>query len=89
MSPAASAAGLRIMVNGVAYTVRSTPDTPLLYLLRNELGLHGPRFGCGLGQCGACTVHVSPRGAASHARCSAIGIPKVSHAGVSVGCDLQ
>jgi nicotinate dehydrogenase subunit A len=34
------------------------PDTPLLYVLRNELGLHGPRFGCGLGQCGACTVHV-------------------------------
>jgi nicotinate dehydrogenase subunit A len=34
------------------------PDTPLLYVMRNELGLHGPRFGCGLGQCGACTVHV-------------------------------
>src|SRR5690349_20040855 len=32
--------------------------TALLYVLRNELGLHGPRFGCGLGQCGACTVHV-------------------------------
>lgn len=32
------------------------PDMPLLYLLRNDLGLHGPRFGCGLGQCGACTV---------------------------------
>jgi nicotinate dehydrogenase subunit A len=34
------------------------PDAPLLYVLRNDLGLHGPRFGCGLGQCGACTVHV-------------------------------
>ncbi len=34
------------------------PDMPLLYLLRDELGLHGPRFGCGLGQCGACTVHI-------------------------------
>jgi nicotinate dehydrogenase subunit A len=33
-------------------------DTPLLYVLRDDLGLHGPRFGCGLGQCGACTVHV-------------------------------
>src|SRR5260370_11013002 len=33
-------------------------DMPLLYALRNDLGLHGPRFGCGLGQCGACTVHV-------------------------------
>ena len=34
------------------------PDMPLLYALRNDLGLHGPRFGCGLGQCGACTVHI-------------------------------
>ena len=34
------------------------PDTPLLYVLRDNLGLRGPRFGCGLGQCGACTVHV-------------------------------
>ena len=34
------------------------PDTPLLYVLRDNLGLHGPRFGCGLGQCGACTVHI-------------------------------
>ena len=34
------------------------PDMPLLYALRNDLALHGPRFGCGLGQCGACTVHV-------------------------------
>lgn len=35
------------------------PSTPLLYVLRNDGGLHGPRFGCGLGQCGACTVHVN------------------------------
>ncbi len=34
------------------------PDMPLLYALRDDLGLHGPRFGCGLGQCGACTVHI-------------------------------
>lgn len=34
------------------------PDMPLLYALRDDLGLHGPRFGCGLGQCGACTVHL-------------------------------
>src|SRR5437868_6776407 len=34
------------------------PQMPLLYALRNDLGLHGPRFGCGLGQCGACTVHI-------------------------------
>lgn len=34
------------------------PETPLLYVLRDDLGLHGPRFGCGLGQCGSCTVHI-------------------------------
>jgi nicotinate dehydrogenase subunit A len=46
-------------VNGEAVTVRADdPDMPLLYALRNELELHGPRFGCGLGQCGACTVHI-------------------------------
>ena len=43
-------------MNGAARTVRSSPDTPLLYVLRDELQLQGPRFGCGLGQCGACTV---------------------------------
>lgn len=46
-------------VNGKPTKVQvEDPDTPLLYVLRNDLGLHGPRFGCGLGQCGACTVHV-------------------------------
>jgi nicotinate dehydrogenase subunit A len=54
----AQGSGVTIQVNGQALDVKSSPDTPLLYVLRNELGLHGPRFGCGLGQCGACTVHV-------------------------------
>ncbi len=54
----AQGSGLTIQVNGQPLDVQSTPDTPLLYVLRNELGLHGPRFGCGLGQCGACTVHM-------------------------------
>ena len=47
---------LVISVNGRRHGVEATPDTPLLYVLRNELRLHGPRFGCGLAQCGACTV---------------------------------
>jgi nicotinate dehydrogenase subunit A len=51
-------APLRLTVNGTARTVRSSPETPLLYVLRDELQLQGPRFGCGLGQCGACTVHL-------------------------------
>ena len=43
-------------VNGKKHAVNASPDTPLLYVLRNDLGLNSPRFGCGLGQCGACTV---------------------------------
>jgi nicotinate dehydrogenase subunit A len=47
----------KLRVNGKDATVDSwDPDQPLLYLLRNSLGLHGAKFGCGLGQCGACTV---------------------------------
>ena len=49
-------ANVTLRVNGTAHVVDVEPATPLLYVLRNDLGLHGPRFGCGLGQCGACTV---------------------------------
>jgi aerobic-type carbon monoxide dehydrogenase small subunit (CoxS/CutS family) len=47
---------MTLRVNGGSRTVDVDPSTPLLYILRNDLGLEGPRFGCGLGQCGACTV---------------------------------
>jgi aerobic-type carbon monoxide dehydrogenase small subunit (CoxS/CutS family) len=47
-----------LSVNGETREVDADPATPLLYVLRNDLGLKGPRFGCGLGQCGACTVIV-------------------------------
>jgi nicotinate dehydrogenase subunit A len=49
---------LRIRVNGTEHDVIAEPDTPLLSVLRNELSLNAPKFGCGLGQCGACTVLV-------------------------------
>jgi aerobic-type carbon monoxide dehydrogenase small subunit (CoxS/CutS family) len=49
-------ASITLRVNGTSRTVDVDPATPLLYVLRNDLDLHGPRFGCGLGQCGACTV---------------------------------
>ena len=52
---------LTITVNEKKYEVRSAPDTPLLYVLRNELNLNGPRMGCGLEQCGACTVLLGAR----------------------------
>ena len=45
-------------VNGKVHTIDADPDMPLLYALRNDLGLNNPHFGCGLAQCGACTVHV-------------------------------
>ena len=45
-----------LMVNGEMRSVQASPDTPLLYVLRNELQLTGPRFGCGLAQCGSCSV---------------------------------
>ena len=50
---------LTITVNGSARTVEVEPDTPLLYVLRNDLALNGAKFGCGLAQCGACTVDVA------------------------------
>src|SRR5262249_26881006 len=53
--------GGEITVNGTRHRVVSPADTPLLYLLRDEIGLNGPKFGCGLAQCGACTVHVGDR----------------------------
>ena len=47
---------IKIKVNGLTHGVSASLDTPLLYVLHNELHLHGPRFGCGLAQCGACSV---------------------------------
>ena len=51
-------AAITLVVNGKRHSVDVEPSTPLLYVLRNDLDLSGPRFGCGLGQCGACTVIV-------------------------------
>jgi nicotinate dehydrogenase subunit A len=51
--------GTQLNVNGKSVSVFvDDPDVPLLYVLRDDLGLRGPRFGCGLAQCGACTVHI-------------------------------
>jgi nicotinate dehydrogenase subunit A len=51
-------ARISLRVNGTTHVVDTDPTTPLLYVLRNDLEQHGPRFGCGLAQCGACTVIV-------------------------------
>ncbi|HET7730678.1 MAG TPA: (2Fe-2S)-binding protein [Usitatibacter sp.] len=52
---------IEMVVNGRAVRARAEPRTPLLYVLRNDLGLTAPKFGCGLAQCGACTVHLDGR----------------------------
>ena len=49
---------IKLTVNGRPYNITADPEMPLLYALRNDVGLNNPHFGCGLAQCGACTVHV-------------------------------
>jgi aerobic-type carbon monoxide dehydrogenase small subunit (CoxS/CutS family) len=65
---------IALKVNGSVRTVDVEPSTPLLYVLRNDLGLRGPHFGCGLGQCGACTVIID--GAATRSCVTAVSAVK-------------
>ena len=78
-------------VNGTVHAIEADPDMPLLYALRNNLGLNNPHFGCGLAQCGACTVHldgqpirscVTPVSAAKNAKITTLaglGTPENPH----------
>lgn len=59
------AADLVLSVNGKRHEVQAAHDTPLLTILRNDLALNGPKFGCGLGECGACTVLIDGKAARS------------------------
>jgi isoquinoline 1-oxidoreductase subunit alpha len=52
---------LTLTINGTAYEVDVEPETPLLWVLRDDIGLTGTKFGCGIAQCGACTVHLDGR----------------------------
>jgi nicotinate dehydrogenase subunit A len=56
---------IRLTVNGRIHDVVAAPQTPLLYVLRNDLSLNGPKYGCGLGECGTCTVLIDGRAARS------------------------
>ncbi|MBI4468429.1 MAG: (2Fe-2S)-binding protein [Acidobacteria bacterium] len=63
---------INLKVNGRTHSIDVDPETPLLYILRNDLVLNGPKFGCGLGQCGACTVIVE--GEAIRSCITAVGL---------------
>jgi aerobic-type carbon monoxide dehydrogenase small subunit (CoxS/CutS family) len=79
-----------LKVNGGTHTVDIDPSTPLLYILRNDLDLEGPRFGCGLGQCGACTVIID--GAAVRScitPCSSVKGEVTTLEGLSAGGELH
>ena len=65
---------ITLSVNGTPQSLDVDPETPLLYVLRDNLALHGPKFGCGLGQCGACTVLVDGKAVRS---CS-VSVAKVA-----------
>jgi aerobic-type carbon monoxide dehydrogenase small subunit (CoxS/CutS family) len=65
---------ITLRVNGSSHTVDVEPLTPLLYILRNDVGVQGPHFGCGLGQCGACTVIIN--GAAVRSCVTAVSAAK-------------
>jgi nicotinate dehydrogenase subunit A len=68
-----------ITVNGTRHTVAASPETPLLYVLRNELGLNAAKFGCGLSRCGACTVLQD----GSPIRSCAVPVGEVAGAGIT------
>ena len=78
---------VNLKINGTMHSVPAEPDTPLLYVLRNDLGLNGAKFGCGLEQCGACTVLVdgTPTRACVHA-ISEVGTPAKP---ASSSCDMS
>ena len=69
----------QLNVNGRPHKVEAEPDSPLLYVLRDNLALHGPKFGCGVAQCGTCTVHVDGQAVRSCMMpISAVGAKKVT-----------
>ena len=76
---------LELKVNGTAHSVDVDPATPLLWVIRDQVGLTGTKFSCGIGQCGACTVHVDGRAVRSCSipAATAIGKPVMTIEGVS------
>jgi isoquinoline 1-oxidoreductase alpha subunit len=70
---------IKLNVNGKVLEADVDPDTPLLWTLRDSLGILGPKYGCGIGQCGACTVHIDGQPIRSCVTpSSAVGVAKIS-----------
>jgi aerobic-type carbon monoxide dehydrogenase small subunit (CoxS/CutS family) len=83
-------AKVALRVNRVTHTLDVDPSTPLLYILRNDLDLEGPRFGCGLGQCGSCTVLIDGRAVRSCVTpCSSVRGEVTTLDGLSAGGTLH
>ncbi len=82
---------ITLTVNGATHTIQSAPDTPLLYVLRNELGLNGPQFGCGLEQCGSCAVLIGAKATLTcHLPVSEVGRAAITTLeGLAVGGELH
>ena len=80
-----------VIVNGQSYQSEAAPDTPLLYVLRNDLGLNGAKYGCGVSQCGACTVNMDGKAVRScvTALSSASGRRITTLEGLSSGGNLH
>ena len=74
-----------LVVNGTRHTIDADPQTPLLWVIREQVGLTGTKFSCGIGQCGACTLHVDGRAVRSCSvpASSAIGKPVMTIEGLS------
>ena len=74
-----------LVVNGTRHTIDADPQTPLLWVIRDQVGLTGTKFSCGIGQCGACTLHVDGRAVRSCSvpAASAIGKPVMTIEGLS------
>jgi isoquinoline 1-oxidoreductase subunit alpha len=74
-----------LIVNGTRHNVDADPQTPLLWIIRDDIGLTGTKFSCGIGQCGACTLHVDGRAVRSCSvpAASAIGKPVMTIEGLS------
>lgn len=72
-------AGIRLKVNGKMHMLEIDPQTPLLWVLRDHLGLTGTKYGCGIAQCGACTVHIN----GDAARCCVLPVGQLQNAEIT------